>query len=106
MSWADDFAGMMAQPESMGMQLAEMTGANSCKIGNLQLYTEDLLFDDRLLHPTAMAVAGYCPENANLQDKSVYLPALKAGDKVAVIPIKEAEGTIAKYLVLARMVKG
>lgn len=106
MSWADDFAGMMGRPESTGAQLAEMTGPNACKIGNLQLTAEDLLFDDRLLHPTATGVAGYCPENASLQDKSAYLPALKTGDKVAVIPIKEPEGTVSKYLVLGRMVKG
>lgn len=57
------------------IQLAEMTGPTSCRIGKLELSSEDLLFSDRLLSKIAINVAGKCPAGGALQDQSSYLPA-------------------------------
>lgn len=43
------------------IQLAEMTGPTSCRIGKLELSSEDLLFSDRLFTKIAISVAGKCP---------------------------------------------
>ena len=81
------------------IQLAEMTGPTSCRIGKLELSSEDLLFSDRLLSKIAITVAGKCPAGGALQDQSSYLPALKTGDMVAVYRISDTQ-----YLVLGKMV--
>lgn len=47
------------------IQLAEMTGPTSCRIGKLELSSEDLLFSDRLLSKIAINVAGKCPAGAH-----------------------------------------
>ena len=79
------------------IQLAEMTGPTSCRIGKLELSSEDLLFSDRLLSKIAINVAGKCPAGGALQ--ASYLPALKTGDMVAVYRISDTQ-----YLVLGKMV--
>lgn len=107
MGWEADFIGLInkrKEGEEAGRQLgnirlAEMTGPNSCRIGNLPLSPEDLLFNERLLSPVAVSVSGRCPADGELQDQSEYAPALAAGDQVAVCRISET-----KYLVLGKMV--
>ncbi|MBR1856148.1 MAG: DUF2577 family protein [Oribacterium sp.] len=107
MSWKEDMISMMREQgernNPTGIQLATMTSANTAMIGNLPLLSQDLLFSDRLLQPTATKVAGHCPADGELTDKSNYLPALKAGDIVAVYCIEDKSG-YQKYLVLERMV--
>ncbi len=103
MSWKEDMISMMrAEGERnnhQGIQIATMLGPDSCKIGTLILTKQDLLFSDRLTKPTAVAVAGQCPADSALVDKSTYLPILQAGDLVAVYRMSDT-----KYLVLERMV--
>lgn len=67
-----------------GLQLAEMTGAKTAKIGDFELFEEDLYFSDRLLETYGVGK---------------YSGPLKSGDKVVVCQIS-AE----KYVVLARVV--
>lgn len=76
-----------------GIELAVMTGPLNCSIGSYNLDREDLLFMDYLLHPIATKVL----VNDSFQDQSIYTPALKAGDTVAVIK----NGN--KYLVLGKV---
>lgn len=103
MSWRENMISMMREQgernNPTGIQLATMTSANTAMLGNMPLYAQDLLFSDRLIMPTATAVAGHCPADGELTDKSAYLPALKAGDIVAVYHVNDQ-----KFLVLGRMV--
>ena len=84
MSWTDAFIDTNIEDLSDGIQVAEMVSSNSCKIGDLILTSEDLLFNENLTVKLASKVAGNCPEVGALQDTSTYLSPLKVGDKVAV----------------------
>ena len=104
MSWTNDFVDMMRQGDGSSsggtIKLAEMLGPDSCKIGNLTLLKEDLLFAEHLLKKVCVQVKETAPANGGLcTDQSTYLPALKAGDKVAVVQISDS-----KFFVLERMV--
>lgn len=104
MSWTNDLVTMMRGPEagSTGgtIKLAQMLGPTSCKLGNLTLQKEDLLFADYLLQKTCIQVKETAPSNGGLcTDQSTYLPALKAGDQVAIVQISDS-----KFFVLGRMV--
>ena len=88
MSWTDAFLERDDGDTSAGIQLAEMISENSCKIGDLILTSEDLLFDESLTVKLASTVAGQCPEGGALVDKSTYISPLKTGDKVAVMMVK------------------
>jgi len=104
MSWTNDFVTMMKGPGdgSTGgtIKLAEMLSPTSCKIGNLTLQKEDLLFADYLLKKNCIQVKEIAPADGGLcTDQSEYLPALKAGDHVAVVQISDS-----KFFVLGRMV--
>ena len=79
------------------IQLAIMTGANTCKIGNTTLYAEDLYIPDRLL--TSVCTKVNVPENH--QDKSGYSAPLKAGDTVLIYKLSDT-----KYAILDRVVSG
>ena len=108
MSWTDAFLSSPAGDPSEGIQIAEMVSQNSCKIGNLILTSEDLLFNENLTVNVASKVSGQCPEGGALQDTSTYISPLKAGDKVAVIKIKGSDSTdytSSLYLVLGKLVK-
>lgn len=108
MSWTDAFLSSPAGDPSEGIQIAEMVSQNSCKIGNLILTSEDLLFNENLTVNVASKVSGQCPEGGALQDTSTYIIPLKAGDKVAVIKIKGSDSTdytSSLYLVLGKLVK-
>lgn len=105
MSWVEDFVGIArqepdAQPTVGGIKLAVMTGPTTCKVGNLTLNPEDLLFSEHLLKPVCTVVKETAPGGGGLcTDQSTYIPALKSGDQVAVIQISDS-----KFLVLGRMV--
>lgn len=104
MSWTNDLVTMMRGPEagSTGgtIKLAQMLGPTSCKLGNLTLQKEDLLFADYLLQKTCIQVKETAPSNGGLcTDQSTYLPTLKAGDQVAIVQISDS-----KFFVLGRMV--
>ena len=107
MGWEADLLDAMRSPageeadgKAGGIQLAVMTGPTSCRIGKLELASDDLLFSDRLISPTAVSVAGQCPAAGGaLKDQSKYLPALAAGDQVAVYRVSDSQ-----YLVLGKMV--
>ena len=97
MSWTDAFLSSPEGDPSEGIQIAEMVSQNSCKIGDLILTSEDLLFNETLTVNIASKVSGQCPEGGALQDTSTYISPLKAGDKVAVIKIKGSDTTDYNY---------
>lgn len=104
MSWVNDMVTMMRQDtgsgSSGGLKLALMTGPDSCKVGNLELKKEDLLFADHLTKQVCTKVAMTAPSGGGTcTDKSIYLSALKAGDMVVVSQISDD-----KFLVIERMV--
>jgi len=82
-----------AQNDS-GVQLATMTGQNTCEIGTFPLTAEDLLISDRLLETSCTSVT----VNGN-EDKSTYSAALKKGDIVAIFKVSDT-----KYVILERVV--
>lgn len=104
MSWVNEIVSIVRENEGINngsIKVATMTSPNSCKIGNLELTKDDLLFADRLLAPTCTKVSETAPGGGGAcTDKSTYLTALKAGDMVAVYQISDAT-----FLVLERMVK-
>lgn len=102
MAWADDMLGMIQESTSTGkgIQLAVMTGPRSCRVGDMELAEEDLAIASHLLQRSATEVSMTAPAGGGkCTDRSGYLPALEAGDVVAVFQISEE-----KYLVLERMV--
>lgn len=102
MSWVNDIVGMMEQEKEFGgtIKLGEMTGPTTCKIGNLILTKEDLLFAKHLLTTLCKTVNVSAPNGGGrCSDNSIYMPALKAGDLVAVVQISQE-----RFLVLERMV--
>ena len=93
--WAERMTVLMRQQGAVlnarGIQLAVMTGPTSLSLGNLALTAEDLLFSAHLLQPGCTKVAGTCPADGGaLTDASTYLPALAAGDTVAVIQLSDS----------------
>lgn len=108
MSWTDVFMDTVSRDLSSGVQMAEMVSENSCKVGDLILTAEDLLFNETLTVRIASQVAGQCPEGGSFQDTSSYLSALKAGDKVAVYKVcgsDPGDHTSTLYLVLGKLVR-
>lgn len=100
--WADEMLDMFkaAPPAGKGLQLAVMTGPDTCQVNGMQLAAEDLMFADHLLSPSCTAVSQVAPaDGGQCSDKSTYLPALKAGDTVLVYQYSET-----RFLVLERMV--
>lgn len=108
MSWTDAFINTDNGDLSDGIQVAEMVSPNSCKIGDLVLTAEDLLFNENLTVKVASKVSGQCPEVGSLQDTSTYISPLKTGDKVAIYKVKGSDPndyTSTLYLVLGKLVK-
>lgn len=102
MAWENEFSDIMHESgkDAQSIQLAVMTGANSCKIGNLELGPEDLLFDDRLVNPTCTKVSETAPDGGGqCADNSSYLSPLKSGDVVAVYQTSDSQ-----FIVIGRMV--
>ena len=103
MSWVEGMAGMMGGAPAAGgqLKLAVMTGPNTCKIGNLNLTAQDLMFADHLLQAKCTKVKETAPGGGGLcTDQSAYLPALAAGDTVLVYQLSDD-----RFLILERMVK-
>lgn len=86
--------GAAENPEDVS--LAEMTGPNSCRMGDFELQKDDLYIAEHLLKTVAIKVS----VNDAHQDKSTYIQPLKAGDLVVVKKINETA-----YVVLERVVK-
>ncbi len=108
MSWTDAFINTNNGDLSDGIQVAEMVSSNSCKIGDLILTSDDLLFNESLTVKLASKVTGQCPENGAFQDTSTYINPLKAGDKVAIYKVKGSDPcdyTSTLYLVIGKLVK-
>ena len=82
--WAERMTVLMRQQgavlNSRGIQLAAMTGPTSLSLGNLALAHDDLLFSAHLLQPVCVGET----------EVVSYLPALKAGDTLAVIQLSDS----------------
>lgn len=108
MSWTDAFINTNIGDLSDGIQIAEMVSSNSCKIGDLILTADDLLFNETLTVNIASKVSGQCSEGGSFQDTSQYLSPLKAGDKVAVYKVCGSDSndyTSTLYLILGKLVR-
>ena len=104
MAWDADLIQLMKQQGQdnslRGIALATMTGPKSCKLKDgLELGAGELRFAEHLVNPLAVKVAGHCPADGELQDKTQYISALKAGDEVAVYQLSDS-----KVLILEKMV--
>ncbi len=93
--WAERMTNIMrkqgAALNSPAVQLATMTGPTALSIGNLVLDASDLVFSAHLLQKTCTQVAGTCPSSGGaLSDTSTYIPALAAGDTVAVLQLSDS----------------
>lgn len=104
MAWDADMIQLMKQQGQggslPGIALATMTGPKSCKLKDgLELGPDELQFAEHLVNPLAVKVAGHCPADGELQDKTQYISALKAGDEVAVYQLSDS-----KVLILEKMV--
>lgn len=106
MAWEDDFLNTMQPSDDggtpgRGLQLGEMTGPTSCKVGGLELTKDDLKFAQHLLTTNCTKVKEIAnSEGSVCTDKSAYLPALKAGDEVLLYQISDS-----LFLVIERMVR-
>ena len=78
------------------IQIGEMTGTESCKIGKLTLSGDDLLIAEHL--KTGYHCAVYDDEPSK-QDQNTFVEPLKSGDKVAVYRISDE-----LYIILERLV--
>lgn len=78
------------------IQIGEMTGAESCRIGKLQLAGGDLLIAEHLKTGYHYAVCGDDPAR---KDSDTFIEPLKSGDKVAVYRVNDE-----CYIVLERLV--
>lgn len=111
MSWTDDFINTIQSHNNsdLGIQLAVMVSSNSCKIGELLLTSEDLLFNEHLVKQVATKVSGNCPADGGaLNDTTTYISELKAGDTVAVVRTSNSDSsddTSSLYIVLGKLVK-
>lgn len=86
--------GAVENPEDI--KLAEMTGPDSCRMGDYDLSRDDLYIAEHLLKNIATKVA---VDEAH-QDKSTYIEPLKAGDLVIIKQVNEKA-----YVILERVVK-
>lgn len=100
--WADNMIDVLKGPaqSGKGLQLAAMTGPDSCRVGNLNLAAADLMAADSLTRQLCTKVSEITTtEGEECTDKSTYLPALKAGDTVLVCQVSET-----KFVILAKVV--
>lgn len=66
-----------------GLLIGTMNSEKSCNIGDQEYRGDDLLISAHLKKPLCTKVA----VNIEHEDKSKYLPAIKAGDMVLVYPL-------------------
>lgn len=92
MSWKEELVNMMrSSPETSKIKLAKMTGADTCKVGSMELGADDMLFNDRL------------QATAKVEGDTLVLnmrESVQSGDTVAVYQVSDSQ-----FLVLGRMVK-
>ena len=106
MSWSDEMVNTirssLANGSSGGIKVAVMTGANTVKVGNMDLLPQDLYIPDRLLAASCTKVSEIAPADGGAcTDRSTYSAALKAGDPVLVCQLSDD-----KFAILGRVVKG
>ena len=102
MAWMNDMAGMMTAPTGYEVQIGQMTGPTSCKIGTLELKKEDLLFAEHLLNAVCTKVSEIAQlEGSYCTDKSAYLSALKSGDAVLIRQMSDSKFVIMEKVVSA-----
>lgn len=78
------------------IQIGEMTGEDSCRIGKLQLSGSDLLTAEHLKTGYHCAV---CGDDPTKKDNDTFIEPLKSGDKVAVYRVSDE-----CYVILERLV--
>lgn len=78
------------------IQIGEMTGAESCRIGKLQLSGSDLLIAEHLKTGYHCAV---CSDDPAKKDADTFVEPLRDGDKVAVYRVDDE-----RYIILERLV--
>lgn len=78
------------------IQIGVMTGADTCRIGKLELSGSDMLMAEHLKTGYHCAVDGSSPSK---KDKTTFIGALRAGDKVAAYRVSEE-----LYIILERLV--
>ncbi len=78
------------------IQIGEMTGAESCRIGSLELSGSDLLIAEHLKTGYHCAVDG---EKPSKRDGTTFIGPLKSGDQVAAYRISDEQ-----YIILERLV--
>lgn len=95
--WADNMLDTLAPPRQTGkgLQLATMTGADTCQIGNLALTKDDLLIAEHLKGKI------WKGEGLVTQTEEMYFEPLKAGDMVLVYQINDAKFVIIEKVVSA-----
>lgn len=88
-----------ASVSATGIETAVMTGPTSLKIGGMVVTAAELMFSEHLIRPVATKVDGTV-NGSDFKDKTTYLPALRAGDTVAVQRVSDA-----LYIVLGKLVR-
>lgn len=78
------------------IQIGTMTGADSCRIGKLELSGDDLLIAEHLKTGYHCAVN---PDTPSVKDKKTFVEPVKKGDQVAVYRISDE-----RYIILERLV--
>lgn len=78
------------------IQIGEMTGPESCRVGDLPLSGDDLLIAEHLKTGYHYAV---CGDNPSKKDNDTFIGPLKSGDQVAVYRVNEE-----RYIILERLV--
>lgn len=103
MSWESDIVELIRKQGAVnntpGLQLGVMTGASSCKVGDLSLDADDLYFPDHLLIRVATKVRVSFDEHGVFHDETEYIEPLKAGDLVVLYRLSDT-----RYIVLGRVV--
>lgn len=88
-----------ASAQATGIETAVMTGPTSLMIGDMAVTAAELMFSEHLVRPLATKVDG-AVSGSDFKDKTAYLPALRAGDTVAVQRVSDA-----LYIVLGKLVR-
>ena len=105
MSWQSDMVDLMRKQGELnnpsGPSLGVMTGERSCRVGDLDLSSEDLYIPDRLLRRMAIEVKADIDKDHGFHDRTTYSEPLRAGDLVVLQRLSDT-----KYAVLDRVVTG
>lgn len=78
------------------IEIGEMTGPESCRIGKLKLSGDDLLIAEHLRTGYHCAV---CDDAPSKKDKDTFVGPLRSGDLVAAYKVSDE-----RYIILERLV--